>query len=203
MRIRRAQPQTVEPVPRPLPFRDPTWVGVRYRMHDAVRGGEMLVFMTEEVVEGVQEHARLKRDEVFGIVLGDYAVDREAGQTFLIVERYIASELAKSHRDHVVVDHEAWMEIYHKWESSYPNKLKVGWYHTHPGYGIFLSRKDLFIQEQFYRYPEHKYMIAWVLDPLAEIEAEMDNGVFLWHDGIVTDRTGYLVFSRRPDDPTD
>ena|GEM_PF-1314717 len=201
MKIKRLRPRETEPVPRLLPFRDPAWTGRSYRMHDSMRGGEMLVFMAQEVVEGVQEHARQKQDEVFGIVLGDYAVDQEIGQTFLVVQRHIASELAKSHQDHVRVDHEAWMEIHEKWETSCPDKLKVGWYHTHPGYGIFLSRKDLFIQEQFYRYPEYRYMIAWVLDPLTEIDGTMDNGIFLWLDGRVTERTGYLIFTCRRDGP--
>ena len=37
-----------------------------------------------------------------------------------------------------------------KVKAEYPDKKIVGWQHTHPGYGIFLSSYDIFIQENFY-----------------------------------------------------
>ena len=39
----------------------------------------------------------------------------------------------------------------------------VGWYHTHPGFGIFLSGMDLFIQDHFFNLP---WQVAFVYDPL-------------------------------------
>ena len=39
----------------------------------------------------------------------------------------------------------------------------VGWYHSHPGFGLFLSEYDSFIQENFFIDPNH---VALVVDPL-------------------------------------
>jgi hypothetical protein len=50
----------------------------------------------------------------------------------------------------------------------------VGWYHSHPGFGIFLSEHDLFIHRNFFGGPSQ---IAVVVDPLAGTE-----GVFAWRD---------------------
>jgi hypothetical protein len=51
----------------------------------------------------------------------------------------------------------------------------VGWYHTHPTFGIFLSDRDRFIQEHFFSGPGQ---IAYVVDPVNKTE-----GVFFWREG--------------------
>jgi hypothetical protein len=51
----------------------------------------------------------------------------------------------------------------------------VGWYHTHPDFGIFLSDRDRFIQEHFFSGPGQ---FAHVIDPIRKIE-----GVFAWRAG--------------------
>ena len=49
----------------------------------------------------------------------------------------------------------------------------VGWYHTHPGVGIFLSGMDLFIHQNFFTQMWH---VAYVLDPRART-----SGFFCWN----------------------
>jgi proteasome lid subunit RPN8/RPN11 len=49
----------------------------------------------------------------------------------------------------------------------------VGWYHTHPGFGIFLSGMDLFIHQNFFTQLWH---VAFVLDPRART-----SGFFTWN----------------------
>jgi hypothetical protein len=51
----------------------------------------------------------------------------------------------------------------------------VGWYHSHPGHGIFLSAYDEFIQSQFFR---EEGQIAIVIDPQTGEE-----GVFVTRNG--------------------
>jgi hypothetical protein len=48
----------------------------------------------------------------------------------------------------------------------------VGWYHTHPDWGVFLSSMDLFICEHFFNKPLD---VAIVLDPIRE-----ERGIFHW-----------------------
>ena len=60
-------------------------------------------------------------------------------------------------------------------ERDFPDEQIVGWYHSHPGFGIFLSGHDLFIHENFFSGPSQ---IAYVVDPHAGTE-----GVFGWREG--------------------
>ena len=51
----------------------------------------------------------------------------------------------------------------------------LGWYHSHPGFGVFLSEHDLFIQQNFFSNPQQ---VAWVFDPHTDEE-----GCFGWIGG--------------------
>jgi hypothetical protein len=48
----------------------------------------------------------------------------------------------------------------------------VGWYHSHPGFGVFLSDHDTFIHNNFFSSPQQ---VAWVYDPHSDEE-----GCFGW-----------------------
>lgn len=73
--------------------------------------------------------------------------------------------------------HEAWDHVHREMDAHHPGDVIVGWYHSHPGFGIFLSSQDMFIHENFFRGPSQ---IALVVDPHAGTE-----GVFFWHHGAV------------------
>ena len=60
-------------------------------------------------------------------------------------------------------------------DESYPNERIVGWYHSHPGFGVFLSEHDTFIHQNFFSSPDQ---VAWVYDPHTDEE-----GCFGWIDG--------------------
>ena len=71
--------------------------------------------------------------------------------------------------------HEAWNHIHAVIDAS-PSDLEiVGWYHSHPDYGVFLSEHDLFIHRHFFPQPFH---VALVVDPL-----RATSGWFGWADG--------------------
>ena len=71
---------------------------------------------------------------------------------------------------------EAWAHVHQVLESEFPaDEQIVGWYHSHPSFGIFLSGHDLFIHENFFNGPSQ---IAVVVDPIGCRE-----GAFGWEDG--------------------
>src|SRR5207244_1370502 len=55
------------------------------------------------------------------------------------------------------------------------NSRIVGWYHSHPDFGIFLSDRDCFIHENFFSGPGQ---VAYVFDPVRDLE-----GMFAWQNG--------------------
>ena len=48
----------------------------------------------------------------------------------------------------------------------------MGWIHTHPNFGIFLSEYDRFVHENFF---SEEYQVAYVVDPIQSIE-----GFYFW-----------------------
>ncbi len=70
---------------------------------------------------------------------------------------------------------ETWAHIYKTKDAEHPNKRIVGWYHSHPGFGVFLSDHDTFIQRNFFSDPRQ---VAWVFDPHPDEE-----GRFALRDG--------------------
>jgi hypothetical protein len=60
-------------------------------------------------------------------------------------------------------------------DSRFADARIVGWYHSHPDFGIFLSERDAFIQEHFFSGPGQ---VAYVIDPVRDLE-----GVFAWRNG--------------------
>ena len=68
--------------------------------------------------------------------------------------------------------HETWAHIYRVKDRDHPDSRIVGWYHSHPGFGVFLSSDDLFIHENFFSAP---HQIAWVYDPHSD-----EQGCFVW-----------------------
>ena len=75
----------------------------------------------------------------------------------------------------VTFTHETWNHINQEKDAKYPDEQVVGWYHTHPGFGVFLSEMDMFIQQNFFNQP---YQIAIVFETKKDEE-----GCFAWSEG--------------------
>lgn len=82
---------------------------------------------------------------------------------------------AEGARSRVTFTHDAWSRIHEVLDREFPGEDILGWYHSHPGFGIFLSEHDLFIHRHFFSRPEQ---IAVVVDPHSGKE-----GVFAWRAG--------------------
>ncbi len=110
--------------------------------------------------------------EVGGVLIGRMAAD---GGLPLLTGA-IPALSADERRATLTFTQEAWAHVHRVLESEFPAEEQiVGWYHSHPGFGIFLSGHDLFIHENFFSAPSQ---IAVVVDPHAQLE-----GVFAWREG--------------------
>ncbi|MCC7342860.1 MAG: Mov34/MPN/PAD-1 family protein [Bryobacterales bacterium] len=131
------------------------------------------VAIAASVVQRIHRHARSEMNaEICGVLIGEEA----AGVT--LIEASIEGEGAAKGGAHVTFTQETWAHIYAVKDREFPEKRIVGWYHSHPGFGIFLSRQDLFIHENFF---SASTQVAWVYDPHSDEE-----GCFGWVDGKVT-----------------
>jgi proteasome lid subunit RPN8/RPN11 len=124
------------------------------------------------VLEKVIKHVNSTTDsEVGGVLVGKMS----EGST--VVTAAIPAEKASAGSANVTFTHEVWEEVLPIIDRDHPDESMVGWYHSHPGFGVFLSEYDLFIQQNFFSDPA---MVALVIDPL-----KGEGGWFEWQNGQV------------------
>jgi len=73
---------------------------------------------------------------------------------------------------YVTFTQDTWEHIYKIKDKDYPDERIMGWYHSHPGFGVFLSDHDTFIHKNFF---SSELQVAWVYDPHSDEE-----GCFGW-----------------------
>lgn len=129
-----------------------------------------VVVMEAEVARKIRQHARSSmKAEVCGVLIGNTEHER------MTVEACIAGINAAQGGAHVTFTQDTWEHIYKIKDKDFPEHKIVGWYHSHPGFGVFLSEHDLFIQQNFFSNPQQ---VAWVYDPHTDEE-----GCFGWVGG--------------------
>jgi proteasome lid subunit RPN8/RPN11 len=123
-----------------------------------------------EVVRQIRQHARSSsKTEVCGVLIGQ---DRDRR---IDVAACIEGQNAEEAGAHVTFTQGTWEHIYAVKDQKYPEERIVGWYHSHPGFGVFLSDHDTFIHRNFFSSPGQ---VAWVFDPHSDEE-----GCFGWVGG--------------------
>jgi proteasome lid subunit RPN8/RPN11 len=100
--------------------------------------------------------------EICGVLAGSVCVDDEG--VFVQVEAAIRGTAANQGSTHVTFTHATWNAIHQTMERDYPRLRIVGWYHSHPGFGVEFSEMDVFIQKNFFGSPTQ---IALVIDPVS------------------------------------
>lgn len=123
--------------------------------------------------------------ECGGVLLG--RID-EAGGLVAVLEA-IRADGATRKADSLKFTHEVIADIHAKRDRDFPALHIVGWYHSHPGYGIFLSADDLFMHRNFFA---AAYQVAYVVDPIRD-----DRGMFVWLDGEVLQTDAWGPFTAR------
>jgi proteasome lid subunit RPN8/RPN11 len=127
--------------------------------------------LDREIREAIYDHIFAHDDhEVGGILVG-----RLGNGHLPEVTGMIAALEADGQRASVTFTHDAWAMIHATMDEEIAGEQIVGWYHSHPGFGIFLSNYDRFIHDNFFSDP---HQIAYVVDPHAGTE-----GVFHWDNG--------------------
>ena len=133
--------------------------------------------ISAEVTRRIRQHARSSMTtEVCGVLIGDLRLNgpEDAVDIFACIAAVNAAQAGT----HVTFTQDAWEHIYKIKDVEYPDARIVGWYHSHPGFGVFLSEHDTFIQENFFSAANQ---VAWVFDPHTDEE-----GCFGWVDGKIT-----------------
>jgi len=117
---------------------------------------------SKDAYAAVVSHAKESLDkEICGVLAGKVCEDEDG--SFILVEAAIRGAAAKQANTHVTFTQETWNIIHKTMDQDHPKLSIVGWYHSHPGFGVEFSDMDLFIQKNFFRSPTQ---VGMVTDPL-------------------------------------
>lgn len=158
---------------------------MNYLLIGELENDDAKVYIKQDVYKALEEYASSDTAHELGtIILGNYS--DELGKMNVVISDFIYAKYTDASASTLTFTHETWEYVHKEHEEKYPNTKIVGWQHTHPGYGIFLSNYDMFIQENFFNMP---FQVAYVIDPVQHIR-----GFFQWKNGKVEKLKGFFIY---------
>jgi len=143
------------------------------------------VYIKEKVIKDIEEICKKYDYEVFGYLVGELFLWK--GQNYIIINNYLYKEESSSGNEYnvkeqgetgVAVDDRDiedkisfnFMEYAGEFDNlkKKANKeslLRLGWFHSHPDFGCFLSSTDLATQREIF---SESYHVALVVDPIRD-----------------------------------
>jgi proteasome lid subunit RPN8/RPN11 len=133
---------------------------------------DLPIFVDLDAMREMESHARSdRRVELGGVLLGGQFED-DAGQPYVVIQDSLRARHYESSKGSFKFTHDTWSDITRR-RDEFPADLQmVGWYHTHPDWGVFLSGMDMFICDNFFNRPLD---VALVIDPCRD-----ERGFFQW-----------------------
>ena len=120
------------------------------------------VFLSYNGLQRLCEHIWSAAEvELGGVLVGDQCHD-EQGNPFVVMTDSLAAQDYKNSAGSFTFTHNAWSRFTRELDSLPGSRRMIGWYHSHPGWGVFLSDRDQFICESFF---VGRLDIAMVVDP--------------------------------------
>jgi proteasome lid subunit RPN8/RPN11 len=153
-------------------------------MKNGARKEAVAVRVHSEVIRAIRQHARSSMsEEICGVLIGTF------NGAEVSVRVSIDGANAASGGAHVTFTQDTWEHIYSIKDRDYPDDKILGWYHSHPGFGVFLSEHDTFIHRNFF---SAKHQVAWVFDPHSDEE-----GCFGWNGDRIERLPNFAVVDHR------
>ena len=142
---------------------------------------DLPIFVDLDVMRDMEAHSLDDtRVELGGVMLGRQRLDAQ-GNPFVVIQESLRAEHYHATKGSFTFTHDTWSEITRRRAEFHPELEMVGWYHTHPGWNVFLSGMDNFICDNFFNRPLD---VALVIDPCQD-----DRGWFQWQQEQNSDGT--------------
>lgn len=143
----------------------------RVRPMGTIADDDLQIFLREETLREMVLYSKTSLShELGGVMVGDFY--RHRSRHWVEILGYIKASHYVNTAASFKFTVESWGAISREKERRFNDKPVVGWHHTHPRYGIFLSGMDLFIHGNFFNLP---WQVAMVVDPVADTM-----GFFQW-----------------------
>lgn len=176
-----------EPTRARRPDRDPELATLAYQ---TPRPGDLPIFLDRRPADAIERHAlRDTSVELGGILLGRECLDELTGEPFVRVTESLEAKHYENTQASFTYTHDSWEELTRERDRLHPGLDIVGWYHTHPDFGIFLSGHDLFLHRNFFSQP---LQVAYVIDPIRQ-----DRGFFRWRGDTLEQVGGFHLAAPR------
>jgi proteasome lid subunit RPN8/RPN11 len=145
------------------------------------------VFITQSAYSHAVVHASSEPDyEVGGFLLGKWCRDVENGQQFVVAETALPARFTRQGSVYLTFTQDSLVDIHDKIDRNFRGKDIVGWYHTHPRMGVFLSHYDTWLHDHFFPAP---WQIALVIEPHTAL-----GGIFIRDADGTLDPSRYFGF---------
>lgn len=132
------------------------------------------------------KHAlKSKKNEVGGILVGREFHSRQFD--YLDISAVVEADNAIESQASITFTHDTWITLINTIRNKYPDKRIVGWYHSHPGYGIFMSSNDHFIHKNFFQL---SFQVALVIDPIKNCF-----GFYQWKQAKLARKKMFFLYS--------
>lgn len=147
------------------------------------------VYIVEDIYKQIWQHIiSSPRVECGGLLVGYPFKTLDQATTFVVVTGAIPQSSSNRGIAHFTVGPEEVAAARTSLDQTFPGLIAVGWYHSHPGHGVFLSEQDMVIVRSIYNSSWH---LALVVDPQRHEAA-----FFAGPDGVRL--SGWNVLSRQP-----
>jgi|GEM_PF-315390 len=157
------------PVPRLLHWK-PTG-----KVYEVEKPPFMLV-VTSEVLATVNAHVRGDlKNELGGFLLGNRCICPEKKIEYIRIDNSPEARFTSNGPVSIELFDETFQHLVDERDGKYKGKVVIGWYHSHPDYGAFLSPRDVAVHTN--RLPQ-PWNVALVIDPLRG-----EGGFFCWRNG--------------------
>jgi proteasome lid subunit RPN8/RPN11 len=147
---------------------------------------QLLPLVSPAAWQSMLQHLEEDPDhERLGLLLGRVHYAQPWRRILVEVQTALPAPVVRSHPHSVAMCEQSWPSLWAQ-AAAYPHLQWVGWFHSHPGHGIFLSAQDRSVQQRWFRQP---WQLAVVVDPLGK-----EYGLFAGGQGI-----GLAAVSTDPD----
>jgi len=121
------------------------------------------VFMTQTAYSRICIHSESDvENEVGGILLGQWCLSDEREQ-FIVIEHALPARHTRHGSVYLTFTQDSLVDLHDQIDANYKGQKIVGWYHTHPRMGVFLSEHDTWLHRHFFPEP---WQVALVVEPV-------------------------------------
>lgn len=145
------------------------------------------VFITSESFIRFCAHAGTDLErEVGGGLVGEWHKDEESGNPFILIDGVLPARHTRQGSAFLTFTQDSLVSMNDEMEERFPEKQLVGWFHTHPRMGVFLSNYDVWLHRHFF--PE-VWQVALVIEPHSAV-----GGFFIRQEDMTLDAHRYFGF---------